>query len=292
MFGSRTIDSILAAPRDFVLNPPRGLTEFLHSILGDSGADLTGRTIVITGGSSGIGAAAADLLAAHGATLVLVSRGIESLQQTCDRITIAGGTAHPLTADLSDPEDARRLAAELLDRFGAPDVVVNNAGRSIRRSTMDTVDRFHDYERTMAVNYFGPVALTLGLLPTMIDAGRGHIVNVVTWGVHAGSMPKFGAYHASKSALAAFSRSLDAECAGTGVTVSEVGFPLVRTPMIAPTSSYDHAPALRPEQAAQWILRAVAERPAHLYPRYASVLRAIGDVSPRAVGRIVGRLGI
>ncbi|MCF8572065.1 SDR family NAD(P)-dependent oxidoreductase [Gordonia sp. HY002] len=286
------MDSVLAAPRDFVLSPSRGLTERVRSILPDSRTDLTGRTIVVTGGSSGIGAAAAELLAEHGATLVLVARGIESLQESCDRITDAGGTAHMLTADLSDPDDARRLAADVLERFGTPDVVVNNAGRSIRRSTMDAVDRFHDYERTMAVNYFGPVSLTLGLLPAMIDAGHGQIVNVVTWGVHAGSMPKFGSYHASKAALAAFGQSLDAECAGTGVTVTEVGFPLVRTPMIAPTSSYDHAPALRPEQAAQWILRAVTERPAHLYPRYASVLRAIGGLSPRAVGRIVGRLGI
>lgn len=284
--------SALPAPRDFVLNPSRGVTELWRSLVEDSPTDLTGRTILLTGGSSGIGSATAHLLASHGATLLVVARGADSLQATCDDIAAAGGTAYPLTADLSDPDDARRLAADVLEQYGPPDVVVNNAGRSIRRTTLDTVDRFHDYQRTMAVNYFGPVALTLHLLPAMLDAGNGHIVNVVTWGVHAGSMPKFGAYHASKSALAAFGRSLDAECSGTDVAVTQVGFRLVRTPMIAPTASYDDAPALTPEQAALWILRAVRERPAQLYPRYASWLRAVGDFSPRAVGRIVGHLGI
>ncbi|MCF8590473.1 SDR family NAD(P)-dependent oxidoreductase [Gordonia liuliyuniae] len=297
MFGLHSIQSVVSATGDFVLNPSRGLTDLRHvgrHLLsgGTHDDDLSGRTIVVTGASSGIGDAAARLLASYGAELVLVARGIDGLQKTLDDITAAGGTAHLLTANLADPDDARRLATEILETFGAPDVLVNNAGRSIRRTALDTVDRFHDYERTMAVNYFGPVALTLGLLPAMLDAGRGQIVNVVTWGVHAGSMPKFGAYHASKSALAAFGRSLDSECANTGVCVTQVGFPLVRTPMIAPTESYDDAPALTPEEAGEWILRAVQERPAQLYPRYASILRAVGDVSPRSVGRIIGRLGI
>ncbi|WOC11413.1 SDR family NAD(P)-dependent oxidoreductase [Gordonia sp. MP11Mi] len=303
MFGPRSIQSAVSATGSFVLNPSRGLTDLRRAIgrhandcyatgKATRDGDLTGRTIVVTGASSGIGDAAARLLASRGAELVLVARGLDGLRQTCDDITAAGGTAHPRTADLADPADARRLAAEILEDFGTPDVLVNNAGRSIRRTTLDTVDRFHDYERTMAVNYFGPVALTLGLLPAMVDAGRGQIVNVVTWGVHAGSMPKFGAYHASKSALAAFGRSLDSECTGTGVCVTQVGFPLVRTPMIAPTESYDEAPALTSEQAGAWILRAVLDRPAQLYPRYASILHAVGDISPRAVGRIIGRLGI
>lgn len=282
----------MAAPVvNALLNPPQALTGLRH-LLGGEQADLTGRTVVVTGASSGIGESAARQLAARGATVVLVARHLDALEAVCDSITVDGGHAVPVTADLSDPADAERLAAELLERFGPPDVLINNAGRSIRRSALDTVDRFHDYERTMALNYFGPVRLILGLLPAMIDAGHGHIVNVVTWGVTAGSMPRFAAYHASKAALAAFGRSLDAECAGTGVTVTNAGFPLVRTPMIAPTAAYDAAPALTSEQAGAWLVRAVDTRPAELYPRYALVLRAVSSVSPRAVGAIITKMGI
>ncbi|WP_132994065.1 SDR family oxidoreductase [Gordonia zhaorongruii] len=276
---------------DALLNPPRTVRGIRHRPAG-SRPDLSGTTVLLTGASSGIGEATAHLLAAHGATILAVARNAENLQTTCDAITAEGGSAHPLTADISDPDEAALLADDVLSRFGAPDVVVNNAGRSIRRPVSETVDRFHDYERTMALNYFGPVSLILRLLPTMLERGDGHIVNVVTWGVTAGTMPKFSAYHASKAAIAAFGRSLDAECDGTGVTVTNTGFPLVRTPMIAPTSSYDDAPALTSEQAAHWILRAVRERPAELYPRYAVILRTISAFSPRLVGRLITRVGI
>ncbi len=290
MSAPRLVSSVLHTAVDTMLNPPRSLSDVRRII--DGPADLTGKAIVVTGASSGIGESAAHLLASRGATIIAVARNLDALQATCDAIEAAGGAAHPMTADLSDPDDARRLASDVLDRFGPPDVLINNAGRSIRRSTLDTVDRFHDYERTMALNYFGPVALILGLLPAMVDAGRGQIVNVVTWGVTAGAMPKFAAYHASKAALAAFGRSLDGECEGTGVVVTNAGFPLVRTPMIAPTASYDDAPALTSEQAAQWLLRAVEQRPAELYPRYAVALRTVGAFSPRAVHRLIGRSGI
>ncbi|EGD56380.1 SDR family NAD(P)-dependent oxidoreductase [Gordonia neofelifaecis] len=285
------MNPIVRAVRGALLNPPQTLDELRH-LLGEQQRDLTGATVIVTGASSGIGEAAARRFAARGATVVAVARHLEALDAVCDSIAVDGGSATPITADLSDPDDAKRLADEILARFGAPDVLVNNAGRSIRRSTLDTVDRFHDYQRTMALNYFGPVQLILGLLPAMIDAGDGQIVNVVTWGVSAGAMPKFGAYHASKAALAAFGRSLDAECAGTGVVVTNAGFPLVRTPMIAPTAAYADAPALTSDEAADWLVRAVDTRPAELYPRYALVLRAIGGVSPRLAGQLINRLGI
>ncbi|GAA4665957.1 SDR family NAD(P)-dependent oxidoreductase [Gordonia humi] len=288
---TRAVETALRPVMDAMLNPPLGLRS-LRRVIGGSPADLSGTVVLLTGASSGIGEATARLLASRGATVLAVARTLEPLQEVCSEISESGGTAYPLTADLSDPDDAQRLAREVLDRFGVPDVLVNNAGRSIRRTALESVDRFHDYQRTMAVNYFGPAALTLGLLPAMIDRGSGHIVNVVTWGVDAGAMPRFGAYHASKSALAAFGRSLDAECDGTGVAVTNAGFPLVRTPMIAPTASYDDAPMISAEQAAAWILRAIDERPAELYPAYTGVLRAIGDVSPRIMGRVITRLGI
>ncbi|WP_424307978.1 SDR family NAD(P)-dependent oxidoreductase [Gordonia sp. (in: high G+C Gram-positive bacteria)] len=276
--------------RNVLLNPPQTLHELRHLVGGRR--DLHGKTVIITGASSGIGEAAARQFAARGAVVIAVARHLDALERTCESIAVDGGVAHPLTADLSDPADAKRLAEQILVQFGVPDVLINNAGRSIRRSTLETVGRFHDYERTMALNYFGPVQLVLGLLPAMVDAGRGHIINVVTWGVSAGAMPKFGAYHASKAALAAFGRSLDAECEGTGVVVTNAGFPLVRTPMIAPTAAYGDAPALTGEEAGAWLVRAYDTRPAELYPRYALVLRALSAVSPRLAGRVTNRSGI
>lgn len=273
------------------LSPARTLTDLAHT-LGLQHSDLSGRLVVITGASSGIGEAAARLFAAEGAEIVAVARDLERLTAVCDAITVDGGVAHPVTADLSDTDSAAALAEEILARFGTPDVLVNNAGRSIRRSVLDTVDRFHDFERTMALNYFGAVRLTTALLRAMIAQRRGRIVNVVTWGVTAGSMPKFSAYHASKAALAAFGRSLDDECRGTGVGVSNVGFPLVRTPMIAPTADYDDAPAISADDAAGWILRAARTGRPQLYPRYSVVLRAVAEFSPRLTGDLIRRMGI
>lgn len=273
------------------LNPARTLTELSYT-LGIQHTDLQGRLVVITGASSGIGEAAARLFASEGAEVVAVARDLSKLTAVCDSVTVDGGLCHPLSADLSEVASAQALAEEILARFGTPDVLVNNAGRSIRRSVLDTVDRFHDFERTMALNYFGAVRLTTALLPAMIAQHDGRIVNVVTWGVLAGSMPNFSAYHASKAALAAFGRSLDDECRGTGVRVSNVGFPLVRTPMIAPTAAYDDAPALDPHEAASWILRAAQTGRVETYPRYAQALRAVAGFSPRIAGDLLRRVGI
>ncbi|WP_067692475.1 SDR family NAD(P)-dependent oxidoreductase [Nocardia jejuensis] len=271
-----------------LLNPApslRGLTR-------TPSTNLHGKTVILTGASSGIGEASAHMLAERGATIVAVARDHDRLARTCTAITDAGGTAHPLSCDLTDPDQISHLAATVVERFGAPDIVINNAGRSIRRAALDAVDRAHDYERTMAVNYFGPVRLTLALLPTLRLAGRGHIINVGTWGTTAGVMPKFSAYHASKAALAAFSRSLGAECHDTPIAVTTLGFPLVRTPMISPTGDYDTQAALTPEQAARWVLTAIAERPVELYPSYAAALRLISAISPRLTDSLVRAAGI
>lgn len=272
----------------FVLNPPTSM----RSLLPRPRFDLSEKTIVLTGASSGIGEATAHVLAARGAEMILIARGADELERVRENIHREGGWAHVLPADLSNGDSVDELAGSIADQFGTVDVLINNAGRSIRRNAADSVERFHDYERTMALNYFGPVRLTLRLLPSMLDAGAGHIVNVGTWGVSAGVMPKFSAYHASKSALSAFGRSLGAECHGTGVDVSTVQFPLIRTPMIAPTADYVSQPALTAEQAASWILRAIETRPIELYPRYAGLLRVIGAMSPAATDALVRRSGI
>lgn len=273
-----------------LLNPVPSVRSLLHL---HRDADIAGRTVVLTGASSGIGEAVALRLAAAGARLLLVARDPERLAATTAEIERHGDEATWFSCDLTDGDQIAALVEEMDRLWGAPpDILINNAGRSIRRSAFDAVDRVHDYERTMALNYFGPVRLTLALLPAMRARGGGHIINISTWGTTAGVMPKFSAYHASKSAIAAFGRSLGAEARSSGITVSTLGFPLVRTPMIAPTADYDSAPALSPAQAAAWVLRAIETKPVELYPLYAGVLRAISTVSPRLADELVIAAGI
>lgn len=177
----------------------------------------------------------------------------------------------------------------VLAEHGAPDVLINNAGRSIRRSAIDSVDRLHDYRRTMAVNYFGPVGLMLGFLPGMKQRGSGHIINISTWGVPAGTMPKFSAYAGSKAALSIVGRSIGVESAEDGIAVSTIYFPLIRTPMIAPTAEYARLPALTSEQAASWITHAVRHRPEELMPRYARVLQRVSAIRAAGTDALLGR---
>lgn len=253
---------------------------------------LSGKKILVTGASSGIGEAAAVKLADLGAELILVARTAENLQAVVDRITATGGQAHAVTGDLSSEDDTGRLLGVITAEHGTPDVVVNNAGRSIRRGVLESTDRLHDYQRTMALNYFGPVQLTLGLLPQMVEAGSGHFVNISTWSVPAGSMPKFSAYAASKAAISAFGRSIATELAGTGVDVTTVYFPLIRTPMIAPTADYDDLPALSSDEAADWIVHAIDHRPVDVMPRYARLLRGIGAADSGWADALTGRTAI
>ena len=165
----------------------------------------------------------------------------------------AGGTAFVHPADLSDMDDVERLADEVLAEHGGVDVLINNAGRSIRRSLRLSLDRFHDYERTMQLNYFGAVKLILKLVPAMAERQRGHIINVSSIGVQTNT-PRFSAYVASKAALDAFSRCIASEVVDDGIHITTVYMPLVRTKMIAPTKMYDYFPAITPEEAAQQIL--------------------------------------
>ena len=274
-----------------LLNPP-ALPGMLARWVRGERQEIAGKTVVVTGASSGVGKAAAHALGREGARVVLVARNAEPLAEVRDAVRADGGNAEMITCDLADAEQNDALAKALLEQFGTVDVLVNNAGRSIRRGAADTTDRFHDYERTMALNYFGATRLTMGLLPSMLDAGTGHIINVATWGVAAGSMPLFTAYHASKAALGAFGRSLGAETRRRGVHVTTIGYPLVRTEMIAPTGKYADAAALSAEEAAAWITTAIRTRPVELYPTYTRVLQALALVSPRAVDAAIWRMGI
>jgi short-subunit dehydrogenase len=243
----------------------------LAGSLEDSVSD---KVILITGGSSGIGKSAALELGKAGGTILLVSRSKDKLDEVRRQIELVGGEAHVHPCNLADADDLDRMAAEVLEQHGRVDILVNNAGKSIRRSVSNAYDRFHDYQRTMQLNYFGPVKLILDLLPGMRERGSGHIVNVSTIGLQTNT-PRFSAYLASKAALDAFSRSIAPEIIDDGVHVTTVYMPLVRTPMIAPTKIYDRFPTLSPEEAAHLIAEAIRKRP----KRIATTLGNIGQLS-------------
>jgi short-subunit dehydrogenase len=234
------------------------------------GEAVNGRTVLITGASSGIGRAAAIKVAAAGGEVVLVARRGEQLEAVENEIEQRGGVAHVHACDLSDPVEIDRLAAEVLQRHGHVDVLVNNAGRSIRRAVSNSYDRFHDFQRTMQLNYFGAVRLILDLLPAMRERKSGHIVNVSTAGAQTGA-PMFSAYLASKAALDAFSRSIGFEVAADGIKMTTVFMPLVRTPMISPTAAFDQWPALTPDEAADLICDAIRRQPARVATGFGNI---------------------
>ena len=224
-----------------------------------AGGPLHGRTVLITGASSGIGRATANQAARRGATVLLVARRADELEQVRSEISSSGGTAAAYPCDLTDGEAVDALVKNVLAEHGAVDMLVNNAGRSIRRSVRLSTERFHDYERTMAINYFAPVRLILGLLPSMTRRRFGHIVNVTTEGLQTDT-PRFSAYLASKAALEEFGLAAGRETLGDGVTFSSVRMPLVRTEMIAPTGTYRAMPAASPERAAGMVIKALEGR--------------------------------
>jgi NAD(P)-dependent dehydrogenase (short-subunit alcohol dehydrogenase family) len=232
----------------------------LRRLAGDATSPLADRTVVVTGASSGIGAATARAVADRGARVVLVARRSAELEAVREEIAAAGGSASIHVCDLTDGEAVDALVAEVLDEHGAVDYLVNNAGRSIRRSLELSFDRFHDFERTMAVNYFGPVRLTMGLLPAMRAQRFGHVVNILSWGVQL-PVPKFAAYLASKTALDTWSRVAAREFYADGVTFTNVRLRNVLTPMLISDDKRDEAIALTPEQAAARIVRALEDRP-------------------------------
>jgi NAD(P)-dependent dehydrogenase (short-subunit alcohol dehydrogenase family) len=247
---------------------------------------LDGKHVLITGASSGIGRSTALKVAAAGGVPLLVARNVDKLEEVRAEIVAGGGTAYVYAADISEIESIERLLERVLADHRNVDMLVNNAGRSIRRSIALSYDRFHDFERTMQLNYFGAVKLIIGLLPHMRERGSGHIVNVSSIGVQT-NPPRFSAYVASKAALDAFTRVVASEVIGDGVTFTTIHMPLVRTPMIAPTKMYDAFPAISPEEAADMICEALRGRPKEMGTWMGKFGEVAYTLSPSAVDRLL-----
>ncbi len=249
-------------------------------------AALTGRYVVITGASSGIGQVVALKVAQAGGIPVLVARGKDKLEATRATIENRGGTAYVYQCDLSDLEAIDALCERLATDLPQVDVIVNNAGRSIRRSLRLSHDRFHDFERTMQLNYFGAIRLVMGLMPSLRKANGGHIVNISSIGVQT-SPPRFSAYVASKAALDAWSNVVSSEVVGHGITFTSIHMPLVRTPMIAPTKIYDKFPTISPAQAADLVIKAIVERPHEINTLLGNVGAVAHTVAPKLAFRVL-----
>lgn len=227
---------------------------------------VSGQTVLVTGASYGIGEATARRFAAAGATVLVVARSAEQLDDLAAAINAGGGRAVAYPTDLSDEAAVHVLTKKITENHGPLDIVVSNAGKSLRRSLHQQYDRPHDFQRTIDINYLGPVWLLLGLLPAMRENGGGHIVNVSSVGVRVAPGPQWGAYQASKGAFDRWLRSVAPELHVDGVGVTSVYFALVRTRMIAPTPMLGRLPGLSAEQAADVIAKAVIERPRTIEP--------------------------
>ncbi len=248
-----------------------------HSLSGK----VRGRTVLITGGSSGIGKAAALKIAGAGAKVLICARGADELNATCKEIVDAGGVCHTYVADLTDPKSCDELVQKVLAEHKGVDILINNAGRSIRRAIASSYDRFHDFERTMQLNYFGSLRLIMGFLPGMAARHRGHIINISSIGVLTNA-PRFSAYVSSKAALDAFSRCAQAEFSDNGINFTTINMPLVKTPMIAPTKMYESVPTLSPDEAGDMIVTAIIERPVRMATRLGTFAQIFYALAPRA----------
>ena len=254
--------------------------------------DLDGKRVLLTGASSGIGESAAEEFARRGATVVAVARRKDLLDAVVGRIEDRGGTAIAIPCDLSDMDAVDALAADVEERLGGVDILINNAGRSIRRPLAESLERWHDVERTMVLNYYSPLRLIRGIAPGMLQRRDGHIINVATWGVFSEASPLFSVYNASKAALSAVSRVIETEWGRKGVHSTTLYYPLVATPMIAPTKAYEGVPALTSAEAAEWMVSAARTRPVRIAPRMAIAAKVLDTFGPRWVNTIMQRQNI
>lgn len=246
---------------------------------------IQGRTVLITGGSSGIGRATALRLAQAGAKVLIVARDPARLESVRREIEALGASVATYACDIADPPACTRFLQQALADHGHIDLLINNAGRSIRRAIDNSYDRLHDFERLMRINYFAAVAVTLGVLPGMVQQGRGHVISISSIGVLS-SAPRFAGYNASKAALEAFSRCAAAEYRSRGIRFTIINMPLVRTPMVAPTRMYEQLPLMDPEEAAELVVEAVLRRPERLATplgRLASLVELLLPQVERAV---------
>ncbi len=242
-----------------------------------------GKVVLITGGSSGIGLSAACRFAEAGATVVICARGEDQLAEAKKTIEEAGGKGAKVftyPVDIVDEAQCSEFVKTMENNHGGVDFLINNAGRSIRRAIEASYDRFHDFERTMALNYFGALRVTMGLLPGMVAKRKGHIVNISSISVLVNA-PRFSAYVASKAALDAWTSCAACEYADQGVTFTTIKMPLVRTPMTAPTKIYDSMPLLMPEEAADMIIRACVDKPVEIATRLGTSVGLLHVAAPR-----------
>lgn len=246
---------------------------------------IQGKTIVLTGASSGIGAEAAKQLAAKGARVCLVARRADELREVQTAIEQDGGVAFVYPCDLSDKADIATCAARLLAEQPRIDVLINNAARSIRRSINDSLDRLHDFERTIQLNYLGAVAMTLALLPRFLEQGAGQVVMVSSLSTQI-PIPLFSAYLASKSALESFTRSLQAELGHKGIATTTVYFPMVRTPMSSRTAIYKYMPMMSVAQAAGWLVAACEKQPTRIARPFGKLGGVLLAAAPGAITRL------
>ncbi len=247
------------------------------------------KVCVVTGATSGIGLATAHMLADAGAIVCIAARTQDTLDEVHHELQQAGGNVHAYRCDFSNMEDCDAFVKNVLDDHGHVDYLINNAGRSIRRSINLSFDRFHDFERTMQLNYFGSLRLIMGFSPSMLERRSGHIVNISSIGVLTNA-PRFSAYVASKSALDSFSRCAASEFSDSNVSFTTINMPLVRTPMIGPTKIYDSVPTLSPEEAAGLIAKAIVYRPKRIATRLGTFAQVLHALVPKA-GEIIMNTG-
>jgi thioester reductase-like protein/short-subunit dehydrogenase involved in D-alanine esterification of teichoic acids len=255
----------------------------------DPKGPLQGRHVIITGASSGIGRASALAVAERGATVFALARNADALDQLVAEIRAEGGQAHAFTCDVTDSTSVEHTVKDILGRFGHVDYLVNNAGRSIRRSVVNSTDRLHDYERVMAVNYFGAVRMVLALLPHWRERRFGHVVNVSSAGVQARN-PKYSSYLPSKAALDAFADVVASETLSDQITFTNIHMPLVKTPMIAPSHRLNAVPAISPERAAAMVVRGLVDKPARIDTPLGTLAEAGNYFAPRTARRFLHQL--
>ena len=255
----------------------------------DPKGPLQGRHVIITGASSGIGRASALAVAERGATVFALARNADALDELVAEIRAKGGQAHAFTCDVTDSTSVEHTVKDILGRFGHVDYLVNNAGRSIRRSVVNSTDRLHDYERVMAVNYFGAVRMVLALLPHWRERRFGHVVNVSSAGVQARN-PKYSSYLPSKAALDAFADVVASETLSDQITFTNIHMPLVKTPMIAPSHRLNAVPAISPERAAAMVVRGLVDKPARIDTPIGTLAEAGNYFAPRTARRFLHQL--